>query len=167
MKYFLKYSYYIIIGILFACIISLLVGQPKWELIPIIIINVYIVRLFDDLFDYYADKKSKKRNKQLLKYKQLLWTTTVFCIVYIVLNIVFYGLWGLFSLLILLYVGVQNKHEALKPFFICVASIYYIGAYQEIGSAPIIIYLCSTVILSTGYFIYKKQKRTKKKGGRR
>lgn len=166
MKYFLKYSYYIVVGLVFACIISALVGEMKWELIPLLIVNVFLVRLLDDFFDYHKDKKAKTK-KQMLSLRQLVWATVILSLVYVTLSVVFYGLWGLFSLLILLYMGVQNKHETLKIFFVSVASIYYIGAYRGIDSMPIIIYLVIMVILSVGFYIYKRQKRLKKKGGQK
>lgn len=161
MKYFLKYSYYILIGVAFACIISALTGAMRWELILIIIVNVYLIRLFDDVFDYYVDKKVKKKSRRL-ELKQLIWSAGILSVVYIILNVVYYKVWGLFSILILLYMGVQNKHELLKVFFVSVTSMYYIGAYRELGSVPIIVYLCLMVVLSAWFYIYRKQKRMKK-----
>lgn len=161
MKYFLKYSYYVIMGTLFAIVLSVLIGDMKWELIPIIIINAFMIRLLDDCFDYGKDKKAKNK-KQPLSFKQLIWLTTALGVVYFIINIVSYGLWGLFSLLMILYMVIENKHETLKIFFVSVASMYYIGAYRELASAPIIIYLILMVLLSAGFYIYKRQKRTKK-----
>lgn len=161
MNYFLKHGYYVILGVLFAVVLSALIGEMKWELIPIIIINVFMVRLLDDCFDYAKDKKAKNK-KQLLSFKQLVWTTVVLGIVYFIINVVFYGLWGVFSLLVILYMVVENKHETLKMFFVSVASMYYIGAYRELTSVPIIIFLILMVLLSVGFYIYKRQKRTKK-----
>lgn len=160
MKYFWKYSYYALIGVLFALVLSAMIGEMKWELIPIIILNVFIVRLLDDCFDYAEDKKIKK--KQLLNYKQLIWATVICCIIYLVLNMVFFGLWGLFALLMILYMVVENKHESLKLFFVSVASMYYIGAYRELTSTVIIVYLILMVVLSVGFYMYKRQKRVKK-----
>ena len=56
MNYFLKYSYYMLAGVLFAVVLSALIGEMKWELIPIITINAFIIRLLDDCFDYKKDK---------------------------------------------------------------------------------------------------------------
>ena len=161
MNYFLKHGYYVIFGALFAVVLSALIGEMKWELIPIIIINIFMVRLLDDCFDYAKDKKAKSK-KQLLSFKQLIWTIVVLGAVYFMINVAFYGLWGAFSLLIILYMVVENKHETLKMFFVSVASMYYIGAYRELTSVPIIIFLILMVLLSVGFYIYKRQKRTKK-----
>ena len=152
MNYFLKHSYYMILGVLFAVVLSALIGEMEWELIPIIIINAFMIRLLDDCFDYARDKKAKNK-KQLLSFKQLVWTTVVFGMVYFIMNVVFYGLWGAFSLLVILYMVVENKHETLKMFFVSVASIYYIGAYRELTSIPIIVYLILMVLLSVGFYI--------------
>lgn len=161
MNYFLKHSYYVILGALSAVVLSALISEMKWELILIVVINAFMVRLLDDCFDYVKDKKAKNK-KQPLSFKQLVWTTVVFGIVYFIINVVFYGLWGLFSLLMILYMVVENKHETLKMFFVSFASTYYIGAYRELTSVPIIIYLVLMVLLSVGFYIYKRQKRTKK-----
>ena len=160
MKYFWKYSYYALIGVLFAFVLSAMIGEMKWELIPIIILNMFIVRLLDDCFDYAEDKKIKK--KQLLNYKQLIWATVICCIIYLVLNMVFFGLWGLFALLMILYMVVENKHESLKLFFVSLASMYYIGAYRELTSTVIMVYLILMVVLSVGFYMYKRQKRVRK-----
>lgn len=164
MNYFLKYGYYVILGVLFAVVLSALIGEMKWELIPIIIINAFMIRLLDDCFDYAKDKKAKNK-KQLLSFKQLAWMTAVLSIVYFIINVVFYGSWGLFSLLVILYMVVENKHETLKMFFVSVASMYYIGGYRELTSIPIIIYLILMVLLSVGFYIYKRQK-SRRKGQR-
>lgn len=159
MKYLCKYSYYVLVGILFAVVLSAMIGEMKWELIPIIICNVFILRLMDDCFDFQKDKKNKKQVNNL---KWLIVSTVILCLVYLGLNVLFYGLWGLFTLLLILYMAIQNKHEPMKVFFVSVASTFYIGAYRELNNPIIVIYLCLMVVLSTIFYIYKQRKCSKK-----
>ena len=157
MKYFLKYCYYIVVGAIFAAILSALIGVMKWELMPIIIVNVFLIRLFDDCFDFVKDKK--RPGKQILKKKELFVAAFILSLVYLTLNTVFYSWWGLFSLLLLLYMVIENKHETLKVFFVSVASMYYIGVYRMLDSIPIILYLIIMVVLSFTFYLYKRSKR--------
>ena len=157
MRYFLKYCYYVVVGAIFAVILSALIGAMKWELIPILIINVFLIRLLDDCFDYIKDKK--RPGKQILKKKELYIATVILALVFLALNTIFFSWWGLFSLLLLIYMVVENKHETLKIFFVSVASMYYIGAYRLLNSVPIIVYLLLMVILSAGFYFYKRSKR--------
>ena len=161
MKYFCKYSYYILVGVLFALVLSAMIGEVKWELIPIVVLNVFIIRLLDDCFDYNKDKKIKK--KQPLSFRQLVWMTIICCTIYFIMNIIFYGWWGLFALLMILYMVVENKHEALKIFFVSAASMYYVGPYCEMVNVATVIYLILMVLLSAGFYVYKRQKYIKRK----
>ena len=68
MNYFLKHSYYVILGALSAVVLSALISEMKWELILIVVINAFMVRLLDDCFDYVKDKKAKNK-KQPLSFK--------------------------------------------------------------------------------------------------
>ena len=158
MKYFLKHSYYILIGLLFALILCALIGDFKWELIPIVILNAFLIRLLDDYFDFNNDQKTKKKSELPTK-KQLIWSTTILGIFYLILNIIFYKLWGLLAILLIIYMLIENKYEFLKVFFVPIASIYYIGLYHELTTVPIILYLIIVTIGSIGFYIYKSHKR--------
>ena len=163
MKYFLKHSYYILIGLLFALILCALIGDFKWELIPIVILNAFLIRLLDDYFDYNNDQKTKKKSELLTK-NQLVWSIIILSIFYLILNIVFFKLWGLFAILLIAYMFIEDKCELMKVFFVPLASIYYIGLFHELITAPVIIYLIISTICSIGFYIFKSQKRTKKVG---
>ena len=154
MRYFLKYSYYIIISIIFTIIISLIIGEAKFELFPIVVIMLYLLRILDDYFDYEIDKKEKLLNKKALKIFAM-----ILSVVFIVLNVLFYGYYGLISIAILIYMLIQNKIEILKIFSLLFNSIYYICIYNKIGSMPAIIYLVCTLIISSIYYIYKRSKK--------
>ncbi len=52
MKYLLRYSYYIGIALVFAALISLLTNEIRYELIAPFSLLGYMIRLYDDLFDY-------------------------------------------------------------------------------------------------------------------
>ena len=163
MKYFLKHSYYILIGLLFALILCALIGDFKWELIPVVILNAFLIRLFDDYFDFNNDQKNKKKSELLTK-NQLIWSTIVLSIFYLILNIVFFKLWGLLAILLVTYMIIENKYELMKLFFVTLASLYYIGLFHELATAPVVIFLIATMICSIGFYILKSKKRTKKVG---
>ena len=163
MKYFLKHSYYILIGLFFALILCALIGDFKWELIPIIILNAFLIRLFDDYFDFDKDQKSKKKSELLTK-NQLICSIITLSILFLTLNIILFKLWGLLSILLIAYIIIENKYEFLKVLFIPLASIYYIGLFHELTTAPVIFFLIATMICSIGFYIFKSQKRTKKVG---
>ena len=163
MKYFLKHSYYILIGLFFALILCALIGDFKWELIPVVILNAFLIRLFDDYFDFNNDQKNKKKSELLTK-NQLIWSTIVLSIFYLILNIVFFKLWGLLAILLVTYMIIENKYELMKLFFVTLASLYYIGLFHELATAPVVIFLIATMICSIGFYILKSKKRTKKVG---
>ena len=163
MKYFLKHSYYILIGLFFALILCALIGDFKWELIPIIILNAFLIRLFDDYFDFDKDQKSKKKSELLTK-NQLICSIITLSILFLTLNIILFKLWGLLSILLIAYIIIENKYEFLKVLFIPLASIYCIGLFHELTTAPVIFFLIATMICSIGFYIFKSQKRTKKVG---
>ena len=64
-------------------------------------------------------------------------------------------MYGLISVLLAAYALLQNRFELMKPFFLTLVSAFYIAAYKEIGSLWVILYLCGSLLLSVGFFIYK------------
>ena len=161
MKYFLKHSYYILIGLLFALILCALIDDFKWELIPIVILNAFLIRLFDDYFDYNKDQKTKKKSELLTK-NQLICSIIILSILFLTLNIVFFKLWGLLATLLIVYMIIENKYELMKLFFVTLASLYYIGLFHELTTAPVVIFLIATMICSIGFYILKSKKALRK-----
>lgn len=154
MKIFLKYSYYIIISVILTVIISFITNGIRLELFPIILINLYILRIFDDYFDYETDKKEKLLSKNNLKN-----IAVIISVLYIILNIVFYKFYGIISIVLVGYMLIQNKYEILKIFLLLLTSIFYINMYVSLNNARVIIYLLISIILSISYYIYKRSKK--------
>ena len=158
-RYFLKYNYYVFIGVIFAGLLSFLIGEFKWELIPVANCNIFLLRLLDDCFDFKKDKR-----KKILDLKQLIYITAIISVVYFAICVSFFKQWGLFSLLMLLYMVVENKHELLKLFFLSVVSAFYIGAYRDLNSIAIVVYLIVAMMASVAFYLYKKRRLIKEKG---
>lgn len=154
MRFFLKYSYYIIISMIFTVIISCITKEIRLELFPIILINLYILRILDDYFDYETDKKEKLLSKNKLKNIAI-----IISLLFIILNIIFYKYYGLISIFLLGYMLIQNKYEILKIFLILITSIFYINMYISLNNYKVIIYLLIEIILSISYYIYKRSKK--------
>ena len=154
MKYFLKYSYYIIISITFTTIISFITEGIRIELFPIILINLYMLRIIDDYLDYEVDKKEKLLSKNILKNVAI-----ILGVIFIILNVIFYKYYGLIAFIILIYILIQNKYEILKIFLLLITSVIYISMYTNINNASIIIYLFISLILSIIYYVYKRSKK--------
>ena len=155
-KYLLKYAFYILIALVFSGLISLLTQGVRWELLPLFTLLAYILRFFDDYFDYDTDTKEQPLSKSTLRLLLI-----IFCAVFVALNICFFRLYGLISVLLAAYALLQNRFELMKPFFLTLVSAFYIAAYTEIGSLWVILYLCGSLLLSVGFFIYKKKKKKK------
>ena len=112
MKYLLRYSYYIGIALVFAALISLLTNEIRYELIAPFSLLGYMIRLYDDLFDYDTDTKKKLLDKSAMKMLLI-----IFSIVYFVVNIIFFRIDGLICLVPLAYVFLENHFEVMKLFF--------------------------------------------------
>lgn len=154
MRFFLKYSYYIIISMIFTVIISCITRGIRLELFPIILINLYILRILDDYFDYETDKKEKLLSKNKLKNIAI-----IISVLFIILNIIFYKYYGFISIFLLGYMLIQNKYEILKIFLLLITSIFYINMYISLNNHEVIIYLLIEIILSISYYMYKRSKK--------
>lgn len=153
MKYFIKYSYYMIISFAFLLLISLITNGFRIEIFPIVLSNLYILRLLDDYCDFGTDTKEKILSKKSIKYLMI-----VLSIVFLLLNIVFYNVSGLVSLAILLYMILENKFEIMKVLLLFFESLYFICMYNSLNTVGAIIYLGCCIIFSTCFYIFKRRK---------
>lgn len=151
MKYLLKHSYYIGIALVFAAIISLLTKQIRYELLAIFSLLAYMIRLYDDYCDYDTDVKEKELDKSAIKLLLI-----VFCIAFFVLNIIFFRADGFICIVPLAYVFLENRFEVMKLFFLTIVSALYVAMYTKLEGLWIIVFLCGTLLLSTGFFVFKR-----------
>lgn len=157
MKYLLYHSYYIGIALVFAAIISLLTGQIRWELLAVFSLLAYILRLYDDYCDYDTDVKKKLLDKKTLRLFLI-----IFCIAFLALNLIFFQAQGLICAVPLAYVFLENRFEIMEPFFLTMVSVIYLAMYTRLEGLWIILFLCGTLLLSTGFFVYKRLRAMKR-----
>lgn len=127
------------------------------RLFPAVLLILLILRIADDISDYEKDKKTKK---QPLNKRQLLLALSAAMIVFVLLNLCFYRLAGLWSLCILVYLLLQQKIEILKLFFLPLASSYYFYMNQTPGMPFHVIadYLGVCVGASAMFYMYKRRR---------
>ncbi len=153
MKYILKYSYYFIISLIFVILISLITWKVRIELLPIVLSNLYLLRILDDYYDFDTDKKEK-----ILSKKQLMIIFIILSLIFVLLNVIFYKYIGIISLLFIIYIILENKFEFLKVFLLCIESIFYIAVYNSLNNVYAIIYLTICIMASIIFYIYKRRK---------
>lgn len=148
MKYLLRYSYFIGIALVFAALISLLTNGIRYELLPIFTLLAYIVKLF---YDYNNDGGS---GQALLNKSGMRLMLIIFCILFFVLNVFFFRLDGLICVLPVLYAALQTKFDVMKLFFLTIFSAMYLAMYTKPEGLWIILFLCGTLVLSTGFYVF-------------
>ena len=157
MKYLLRYSYYIGIALVFAALISLLTNEIRYELIAPFSLLGYMIRLYDDLFDYDADTKKKLLDKSAMRMLLI-----IFSIIFFVLNIIFFRADGLICLVPLAYIFLENHFEVMKLFFLTIVCALYLAMYTKLQGLWIVLFLCGTLLISVGFFIFKRLRPFKK-----
>ena len=157
MIYFLRHAYCVGVALALAALISLLTGGVRLELLPLFALLAYMVRMLDDHHDYDTDTKQKPLTK-----KTLLLLLIVFGAVDGALNLLFFGLRGLICLLPLACAVLQNRFEVLKLFFLTLVSAIYTAMYTRLDSVWIIVFLCCTLLLAVGFYVYKTSRSAKK-----
>ena len=86
----------------------------------------------------------------------------MFGAVYGALDLLFFGLWGFICLLPLACAVLQNRFEVLKLFFLTLVSAIYTAMYTRLDSVWIIVFLCCTLLLAVGFYVYKTSRSAKK-----
>ena len=147
MIYFLRHAYCVGVAPALAALISLLTGGVRLELLPLFALLAYMVRMLDDHHDYDTDTKQKPLTKKTLL---------------LLLIVLFFGLRGLICLLPLACAVLQNRFEVLKLFFLTLVSAIYTAMYTRLDSVWIIIFLCCTLLLAVGFYVYKTSRSAKK-----
>lgn len=157
MRYFLKYSYYIGIALVLAALMSLLTHRLCFELIAVFTLLAYLLRLLDDYADYDTDVREKPLKKPVIRL-----LTAVLSAVFLAVNLVFFGAKGLVCLLLLVYALLQNRFEVMKLFFLTVTSALYLALYEKPLSLWSVVYLCATLLLAVGFYLFKRHRTVKR-----
>ncbi len=143
-KYIIRKWYYIIISLIIY-FIYLKIFKITFNLIEPLLL-LFLIRFIDDYFDYNKDK-----GKRLDKYNLII-LICIFSLIYIILNYVLYGYFGLLSIIIIAYFFLMNKVEILKIFSLSLITEYYYLINNDINYIVLII----TLIISIAFYIIKR-----------
>lgn len=157
MKYLLRYSYYIGIALVFAALISLLTKDIRYELIAPFSLLGYMTRLYSDLMNHDADTNKRMLDKSAMKMLLIIFSITFF-----VVNIIFFRADGLICLVPIAYVFLENHFEVMKLFFLTIVCAIYLAMYTKLQGLWIILFLCGTLLISVGLFVFMRLRPAKK-----
>lgn len=154
-----KYIIYLIISFILSIVFCFIIKEPislsLWINIYIILI---ILRITDNIYDYEKDRKQKKIS---FTKKQLYRLNLLFVFLFFILNIYLYKKLGLFSLVFIVYIFLQEKYKILQNFLMMFLFIYFLKTYSINlfnGNIRIHGFLILTIILPIAFGIYKRRK---------
>lgn len=160
---YLLYKWKLPIYIVFSAVISFVMalvtvgGLPVFLcMLPIVLCLLLALRISDDLFDYENDSG---RKTQHLSKKQLIILCCVLAVLYVLLNILFYGIFGVLSIAAVGYILLMEKLPPLKIAYMALLFLYYI--YANSGSLQwyhlTVIFGC--LVVSALYYMIKRRVR--------
>ena len=149
-QYLWNYKIYMIIAAVFTALYSLVVHRICWGMLPISLVTLYLLRVMDDSFDYETDTKDKPLSR-----KKLWDLVMILALLFVVLHVIFFGLWGLLSILMLVYLYLMQKWEILKLFLLTLLTAFYLWRYIGFAGTPAWVYLAVILTVSVGFHIYK------------
>lgn len=157
-----KLLFYITFSVVISLIISLIL-RGIWDfslflkLFALSFLLFVLLRAADDYFDY---EKDRRRKKQPLTKRGILYLMLVVAAFFVWLNVLFYSFFGLCSIIVLGYLLAQQKAEFLKLFFMPVVSAFYFY-FNRTGNMPFLaigIYLAVCLILSLAFYFFKRKR---------
>ncbi len=161
----IKYCWYkgrLLLYVLIACLLSYLIcfladTAYDFKLAFMIFLQIFLLRLFDDYYDYQKDSLAGKLqlNKALLK--RLL---VVVSMLYLAINIYSYGLYGMFSLLIVGLINMEQKYAIIQNFLALISALYYISQIHAISTFKLaeMLFLLMILIVSVLFVMFKRKK---------
>lgn len=152
-----KILIYILIAILSGFIMAYFFEGNFWTLTTLIFLQLFFTRLQDDYVDYDEDVLVQARNLTKNDLKSLL---SIIGGLYLSINILKFGLFGIFALLIISIVILQNKFRFLKFTAGFVSAIFYLSRIKKISSFGYkeTIFIISIFIITLLYTILKRRK---------
>lgn len=154
---------YLLAAAVIAAVLALLSDEfisSFFPMLPIVLCLLITIRAFDDIFDY---EKDSTRKTQYLSKKELIILACVMSAVYVVLNVVFFGFWGAFSLAAIAYIIIMEKLPVLKMLFMALLFLYYFRLNCERVGAMHIAVCVGCVAVSALFHFYKLHKRKVRK----
>lgn len=153
-QYLLKYKLYAVVALVFAAAYSLVIHRVCWEMFFLSLVTLYLLRAMDDSFDYDTDTKEKP-----LPRKKLWDLVLILALLFVVLHLIFFGLWGFLSILLLVYMYFMQKIEVLKLFLLTLLTAFYLWQFIGFAGTPAWLYLAICLTVSVLFHIYKTGKR--------
>lgn len=125
-------------------------------MIPIILTLLFMIRIYDDISDFEKDEESKE---QPLAKKELIILGAVLTIIFATLNILSFGLFGLISLFVPVYIVLEEKITFLKALFLPLMVIYfYFASCTDIRLVQAVV-IGVSVLFAVAYILIKRRKR--------
>ncbi len=163
-KYFI-YQYRLLIYATMAAVFSVLIanlvnGFNLQTILPLFFISltlIYIMRTTDDVHDYAADRR--KRKKHFLTKNGLIFLLLFLQVVYISLNFFVYGPVGGFALLLLGVIFVWEAFPVCKILFLPLSYAVFaliISGESAFRRYDIWCYLVTLLLISCAFYAYKR-----------
>lgn len=157
-----KLLFYIALSVVISLAMSLTLGALRdflliLKLFALSFLLFILLRTADDYFDF---EKDRGRKEQPLSKRGILSIMLVVAALFVGLNVLFYLLYGLCSIIVLGYLLAQQKVGFLKLFFMPIVSAYYFYLNRT-GDLPYLaigIYLAVCLILSVAFYIFKRKR---------
>ena len=121
-----KLPIYLAAAAVFAFVLTLITdggASVFLKLLPVVLALLMTLRASDDYFDY--EKDSGRKTQHLTK-KQLVVLGCALAALYVMLNVSFYGILGLLSLIAVGYILLMEKLPLLKTAYMAILFLYYI-----------------------------------------
>ena len=155
-KYVLNYWVYGIVALIFTGLYALITWSLCWEMFPIALCTLYLVRAADDYHDYDTDQKEKPLSRQQLRNLII-----GLAVIFLLLHLAFFRLPGLASLLLLGYLAGMNRVEPLKLLFLPLLTLYYLSMYIGWQDCRTWITVIACLVLAAAFHAYKIHRRKK------
>lgn len=160
-RYFLKFRtfVYLLISCILAVVFSTVIGSNVYRsLMPILFIQLYLLRIIDDYFDYERDRKEGKVKLEKEKLQVLLGLAIA---LYLWLNFINYGLRSSCAVLIAALALAEEKFVFLQIFMAAFSAFCYLLIYKKLsdfGKAEAV-FLVTIFAISLVFVFLKRRKR--------
>lgn len=140
---------YSFISMVISSIISCIVNYSFFKLFILLLLEIFILRVFDDINDYEIDIL---RKKYIVKKDNLKYILFVISVIFLGFNILFFKYKGILSIFLILYIYIQNKYVFFKKYFSFISFWYYFYATKGFDINVISIIFSIFILLLT--FVY-------------
>jgi len=150
---------YIIISAVISSVFGLVCGDGfnvLLKMFPIVLSLLLMLRVSDDIFDYEKDSANRK---QYLSRTELAVFGCVIAIIFVVMNILYYGVIGIVSLVAVGYIGFMEKFPPLKIAYMALLFLFYFYVNDTALNFAKLAVIIGCLIVSAVYYIIKRKAR--------